>query len=147
MPAHPPGLVVLEVSIDGGMSFTASGLLYQFALQGIVDITPKQGPLRGGTLLTVYGVDMYPPRGDGSTTDTSLLCKFGDVGNVVNPIILSKRLPMPNHDALEIRIRSLSRSPVFMSKYLSTGPRNHMINTQNSFPQAERRPELPDDNN
>ena len=40
------------------MSYTASGIPYRFSLQGIVDIEPKQGPMQGGTLLTVTGGDL-----------------------------------------------------------------------------------------
>ena len=53
-------LCVLQVSIDGGVSFTASGLHFEFTRAGLVDVTPQSGPVLGTQPPPLWGHSPCP---------------------------------------------------------------------------------------
>ena len=59
-PAADAGLVALEVTCNN-VDFTASGLLYEFVALRVLSVSPVQGPLDGGTVVTVRGLHFVPP--------------------------------------------------------------------------------------
>ena len=70
-PEHPPGSVIVEVSVNG-LDFSAAGLVFTYSPSvDVRSLTPAIGPDRGGTLVTVTG---HPFIGSDSVS-----CKFGSV--------------------------------------------------------------------
>ena len=68
-PAQDAGQCTVEVSIDGGLQYTSSGLEYEYRTGSVVQaIWPSLGPLLGGTEVRVTGEGLSGARAE---------CRFG----------------------------------------------------------------------
>ena len=81
-PSYMAAFVTLEVSIDGGFSFSSSGTLYEFKASSITSIRPQHGPTLGGTMVTITGYNLSPPS-QGSMNTASIWCKFDSFATVL----------------------------------------------------------------
>ena len=74
--------LALEISIDGGATFTRSGRSFtyiDFTQIHISSVTPSGGPRNGGTIITVAGHGFRDLGGSfGADVQSGLLCSFGD---------------------------------------------------------------------
>jgi hypothetical protein len=81
-PKHTASFVELEVSIDGGFSYSASGIHFEFMRTCLLSITPQHGPVLGDTIVVLGGRHILPPCLSCPYVDASMWCRFGDVASV-----------------------------------------------------------------
>ena len=64
-------VTTVEIALNN-VDFTDDQVQYfYYRPSQITNIEPKEGPTRGNTLVTVYGIDFTPGK--------KIICKFGDV--------------------------------------------------------------------
>ena len=55
-PAHAAGVVTLDISMNGGLDFTDSGVEFTYHVPVRIDsFSPRFGPESGGTVVHIYG--------------------------------------------------------------------------------------------
>ena len=81
-PRHHVAYASIEVSIDNGATFSSTGLHFEFTGSMIVNLSPSNGPARGGSLVIVSGIDFSAPCKSCLQVETSWWCAFNDVASV-----------------------------------------------------------------
>ena len=77
-PRHPPARVLLQVSLDGGVTLSLSHLQFAFRAEpSVSSVSPVHGPAHGGVLVTVTGANFRRSPAGLASTGYGIVCRFG----------------------------------------------------------------------